>query len=265
MMQMRRRSIWLRFRVQLFRWLASELPWMVGFVLILAGWQWLAGGRDIPGPGRVWSALFEGWQTGALPEGAWVSLRRVGVGYSFGTIFGAAVALLALRFDWIRRMSFPFIDFGRTISPLALAPLLVIWFEKGNAPPVVLIAFSVFFPTVLNWYSALSAVPDVYLRVARELELSFVSRWRQVILPAIAPAILTATRIHFGLAWIVVIAIEMFSQDDGLGSMIVKTQREMQVDHLFATVLSIAVIGAVVDLILRKWQRYPRVSWGYGS
>ena len=257
--------MWIRFRIQLFRWLASELPWLVGLFVVLGGWQWVAGGRDIPGPGRVWSALYDGFQSGALLDGSWVSLRRVGIGYSFGTFFGAGVALSALRFDWIRRMSFPFIDFGRTISPLALAPLLVIWFDKGNTPPVVLIAFSVFFPTVLNWHSALSSVPDVFRRVARELELSFIARWRQVILPAIAPAVLTATRIHFGLAWIVVIAIEMFSQDDGLGSMIVSAQREMQIDHLFATVFVIALIGAVVDLILRKWQRYPRVSWGYGS
>lgn len=262
---MRRRSIWLRFRVQLFRWLASELPWMTGFILLLAIWHWVAGGRDIPGPSQVWSAFVEDWMSGLLWQDAWVSLQRVGIGYSFGTFFGAAVALLALRFDWIRRMCFPFIDFGRTISPLAVAPLLVIWFEKGNVPPVVLIAFSVFFPTVLNWYAASLQVPDVYLRVARELELSFVARWRQVILPAIAPAILTATRIHFGLAWIVVIAIEMFVQDNGLGFLIVKAQRETQVDHLFAAVLSVAAIGAAVDLVLRKWQRYPRVSWGYGN
>lgn len=249
----------------MFRLLASELPWMVGFVLFVVAWQKLAGTREIPGPDRVWHAFNEGWHGRELPEGAWVSLRRVGIGYSFGTFFGATVALLARRFDWIRRLSFPMIDFGRTISPLALAPLLVIWFEKGDVPPVVLIAFCVFFPTVLNWHAALEAVPKIYLRVARELDLSFIARWRQVILPAIAPAILTATRIHFGLAWIVVIAIEMFSQDDGLGAIIVRAQRNMQVDFLFATVLAIAVIGAAVDFVLKKWQRYPRVSWGYGN
>ena len=72
----------------------------------------------------------------------------------------------------------------------------------------------------------------------------------KVILPAIAPQVITSLRVTAGLAWLVVVAAEMIAGRDGLGFAIWDARNGLRMDLLVAGMIVIGVIGMVIDRVL---------------
>jgi NitT/TauT family transport system permease protein len=120
--------------------------------------------------------------------------------------------------------------------------------------------------------SATSAVQNiqlVYVRAARNFGLSRLQLFRRVILPATLPQILTGLRIALGIAWLVVVAAEMVvvnPQAGGLGYLIIDARNAgSRYDLVVAGMVVIGVIGLVLDLLIRRLEKFDEVRWGYGA
>jgi NitT/TauT family transport system permease protein len=87
-----------------------------------------------------------------------------------------------------------------------------------------------------------------------------------VILPATLPQILTGIRIALGIAWLVVVAAEMIAVNSGLGYLIIDARNAgKRYDLVVAGMVVIGLIGLVLDLLLRRLEKFEEVSWGYGN
>ena len=82
----------------------------------------------------------------------------------------------------------------------------------------------------------------------------------QVIFPAAAPALLTTARVTLGWAWTYLVVAELVSANDGLGYAILKAQRFLQTDKIFAGIIVIGLIGLIQDQLLR-WIHYRLFPW----
>jgi NitT/TauT family transport system permease protein len=106
----------------------------------------------------------------------------------------------------------------------------------------------------------------VYVRAARNFGLGRVQLFRLVILPATLPQILTGVRIALGVAWLVVVAAEMIAVNSGLGYLIIDARNAgKRYDLVVAGMLVIGLIGLLLDLMIRRVERFDEVSWGYGA
>ena len=86
-----------------------------------------------------------------------------------------------------------------------------------------------------------------------------------MILPATLPQILTGVRIALGVAWLVVVAAEMIAVNSGLGYLIIDARNAgKRYDLVVAGMVVIGLIGLVLDLLVRRLERFDEVSWGYG-
>src|SRR5690606_37500083 len=110
----------------------------------------------------------------------------------------------------------PWINFFRSLSPIAWIPFAIMWFGIGSPPAIFVIFMAVWTTVALATAAAAAAVPRIYYRVAEDMEMSRSEVLFRVTLPAILPQLMTSLRVAVGVAWLVVVAAEMMGADSGL-------------------------------------------------
>ena len=114
--------------------------------------------------------------------------------------------------------------------------------------------------------AAVRNISLVHQRSAQNFGLHGVDLFRRVVLPAAVPQIITSLRIALGVAWLVIVAAEMVGMDSGLGYLINDARNAgSRYDLVVATMIVIGMIGIVLDLLIRRLERFDEVRWGYES
>lgn len=245
---------------------AIVLPMLVAGCLLIA---WDAAvrttGSDIfPGPWEVCLGIGELARHGLLLKYVVASLFRVTWGFLLAVLAGVPLGLFLGWFRPAYEALNPLIQIFRPISPIAWIPLSILWFGVSDAAPVFLIFLSSIFPITVSSMAAVRNLQPVYIRAARNFGLSRVQLFRRVILPGTLPQILTGVRIALGVAWLVVVAAEMIAVNSGLGYLIIDARNAgKRYDLVVAGMAVIGVIGLVLDLLVRRLERFDEVSWGY--
>jgi NitT/TauT family transport system permease protein len=104
------------------------------------------------------------------------------------------------------------------------------------------------------------------VRAAENFRLNQFDLFRRVIFPACLPQIITGVRIALGISWLVVVAAEMIAVNSGLGYLIIDARNAgKRYDLVVAGMLMIGVIGLMLDLLIRRLERFDEVRWGYSE
>lgn len=240
---------------------------LIGIVTVLAIWHVavrMSGTNIFPSPLSVAKGIEDLLARGLFWRYVRDSLMRVSAGYLLAVATGIPLGIVMGWFPTLNAALNPLIQMLRPISPLAWMPLAVIWFGVGNITPIFLIYLAAFFPIVVSTMNAVRNVPGNLLLSASNFGLSRPAMLRRVIFPATIPAVLTGLRLALGVAWLVVVAAEMIAVDSGLGYLIIDSRNAgKRYDLVVAGMLVIGVIGLLLDLILRRFERLRSVRWGY--
>jgi NitT/TauT family transport system permease protein len=240
---------------------------LTGLALLVVWWAASAAGAfptgTVPSPGEVAEAFRGELASGRLFEDTIASLYRVGWGYIGAVVAAVPLGLVAGRHARTRAAVLPWINFFRSLSPIAWIPFAIIWFGVGDPPAIFIIFLATFFQIVLATAAAAGAVPRVYYRVAEDLGLSGAAVLFRVTLPAILPQLVTALRVAIGVAWMVVVAAEMIAVQSGLGYLIVDARNGLRMDLVACGMITIGAIGIALDAVFARLARIPSVRWGF--
>ncbi len=226
---------------------------VLGFLL------WLVGSRYgwfnaylLPPPVEVWTAAVDLWGKGLLAEHIEVSLMRVLVGFALSGSSALLLAALNYRFPLIRRMTFLPLEAIRVIPPLALVPLLILWFGIGEGSKLAVIILASFFPVYLSALTALQTVDPKLLQMAQTLNLNKLETVRFVLVPGASAGLSTGLRLGFGYAWRALVGAELIAASAGLGYLILDSEQLARTDRIFVGIVVIAITGMVLDAIFRR-------------
>jgi NitT/TauT family transport system permease protein len=242
-------------------------PVLVGGVL-LAVW-WIAWERSmfpigtVPSPPAVARGFVDEIESGRLGKDIVASLYRVGFGYVGACLLAIPLGLVLGRSAATRAALLPWVNFFRTLSPIAWIPFAIIWFGIGDPPAIFIIFVATHFQVTLATAGAAASVPKVYYKVAEDLGMSSEQVLFRVTLPAIMPQLLVALRVAIGVAWMVVVAAEMIAVRSGLGFLIIDARNGLRMDLVVVGMITIGAIGVVLDMIFSWLGRHPAVRWGY--
>lgn len=243
------------------------LPAFTGVLLLAAWWIAFAAGAfpvgTVPSPEAVAWAFRSEIEAGRLPDDIIASLYRIGFGYVLGVITAVPLGLVMARSVMTREALMPWINFFRSLSPIAWIPFAILWFGIGDPPAIFLIWLATFFQVVLATAAAAAGVPKVYYRVAEDLGLSSSAILFRVTLPAIMPQLLTALRVAIGVAWMVVVAAEMIAVRSGLGWLIWDGRNGLRMDLVVCGMITVGTIGILLDLVFARLARIRSVRWGF--
>jgi NitT/TauT family transport system permease protein len=218
-----------------------------------------------PTPGNVVRGIAELIQKGLLLKYVVASLFRVTWGFTLAVVLGVPLGLILGWYSRAFQAFNPLIQIFRPISPIAWIPVAILWFGVSDAAPIFLIFLASVFPITVSTIAAVQNMQPVYLRAALNFGLSTGELFRQVVLRACLPQIITGIRIALGIAWLVVVAAEMIAVNSGLGYLIIDARNAgKRYDLVVAGMVMIGLIGLVLDLLVRQLENFDEVRWGYG-
>ena len=243
------------------------LPVVTGLVLLGAWWGAFEAGMfpvgTIPSPAAVARAFGTIIANGQLLQHAIASLFRVAWGFVTAVIAAVPLGLVIGRSAATRAALLPWINFFRSLSPIAWIPFAIVWFGVGDPPAIFILFIATFFQVALATAAAAASVPRVYYRAAEDMELRGARVLFQVTLPAIMPQLVTALRVAIGVAWMVVVAAEMIAVPSGLGYLIVDARNGLRMDLVVCAMITIGAIGIGLDAAFARLARIKSVRWGF--
>lgn len=145
--------------------------------------------------------------------------------------------------------------FVRAIPPPALLPLFLVVLGIGDSMKVALIATGVFPPILLNSIDGVRSIDPLHLETARVFRISRFRRITHVILPSAAPKIFAGLRISMSIAVILMVISELVAATNGVGFRILQSQRQFRMVDLWAGLVVLGVIGAVLNAALTLIER----------
>jgi nitrate/nitrite transport system permease protein len=228
---------------------------------------------DLPSPAETWTAskpyLAQPFaKRGELDQGILsftkLSLALVMQGYLIALLIGTPLGFfLGLSTTFTKAVD-PIIQVLRPVSPLAWFPLgLVVFssvklmdgggktvFGASDAAALFTIAVCAMWPTVMNTAVGVRAVPQDYLNVAKVLKLSRTKTLFKVLLPATLPYMFTGFRLSLGIAWLVIVAVEMLTGRPGVGGFLWQEYNAGSYSRIILCILTIGVVGLVLDRLM---------------
>ena len=237
-------------------------PRVAGFLLLaalLGLWQvsalaWVSS-TTWPPFTQVLKALVEGLRSGELFQVFGSSLARMAAGFAIGSAAGVAVGVAMARSRWVNAALDTLIELLRPIPVPALVPPLILLLGLDNAMKVTVVAFSVFFPVLINTAAGVRAVEPVALDVARTFGSGTRRTLWAVVLPASLPYIMAGLRVSLALALIVTVVAEMIAGSAGLGFHLMTMQYAMRAADMYAAILLLAVVGYALNRAMLAVER----------
>ena len=238
---------------------------LLGFLLVwsLISYLDLFPGYAMPSPKAVGKSFGEEILAGRLINDIIASLWRVAVGFTISAVLGIPAGLWLGQHLYARKAFAPMLNFFRFLSPLAWIPFAILWFHIGDKPAIFLICMATFFPLVLATMSAVATIPSIYFRVAQDYHYKGIELLTKVTFPAILPQVITALRVSYGIAWVVIVAAEMVGCQDGLGYGIWEARNGLRLDSAVCYMIIIGLLGMGIDRLLSQLTKLPNVRWGY--
>ena len=236
------------------------LGWVVP-ALVLVAWQaasqlgWLST-RVLPQPWAVLKAFVELAASGELFRHLAVSTARAATGFAIGGGLGLLLGALTGASRVAETALDTSVQMIRNIPPLALIPLVILWFGIDESAKLFLVALGVFFPTYVNTHAGIRSVDPDLIEMARSYGLRGFALARDVILPGALPTILVGVRFALGFMWVILIVAETISAYSGIGYMTMNAREFLQTDVVLVGILLYALLGKLADVVARALERW---------
>lgn len=234
--------------------------------VVLAAW-WgvcaleLRSAYVLPPPSKVWSAAVAMTASGELAGHLVTSLGRVLLGFAVAFALAFALGVLALLAPRLHAYLEPPLSFLKNVPPLALIPLLILWFGIGETPKLMVIVLTALFPMYLSIAKGLRSCGQQLLDVGTSLHFSPARSFLLIRLPHALPDVLVGMRISLGFAWRALVGAEMFAAASGLGYVIVDAGHMSRSDKVIVGIVAIGLVGIATDRLFARVVR-SRLRWG---
>jgi ABC-type nitrate/sulfonate/bicarbonate transport system permease component len=252
-----------RIRLRLFR-VFGYLPNLAFLAFLILAWQfastvWLPRIDPhmavlMPAPTSIAKTAAQMIASGELLYNLLASLRREATAF----LFAATAIPLGMAMGWWRvvyNQVNPVMEILRPIPPLAWIPLSILWFGLGDEQNEFIIFLGMFFPILVNTIVGVKNIEPNLVRAARSLGAPERKVLWRVVLQGALPQIITGVRIGLGVGWMALVAAELVGANSGLGFLINDARSMLRTDTIAVGMLTIGIIGLVIDTAIRLLSR----------
>lgn len=231
---------------------------------VVVWWAAVASGMAnpvlLPPPYAVLRAIVQMTLEGTLLVDITVSLGRALGGFLIATVIGVVVGIVVGRSPRAFAIIDPWIELARPVPPIAVLPLVVLWFGIGEESKLVVVFYGALFPILLNTVQGVRSVDNNLVRAARALGASERQIFRLVVLPASVPSVVTGLRLGAGMAIFVLVAAELLGSSAGLGWLIMDAREHFFTDRIMVGIVALGIVGYVINRSL-LWLEHRLVRW----
>ena len=246
----------------------KALVWLIALVLIVGVWQLTVTVANIPAyvipsPGAAFEAIRA--QPAQMKELTWQTLTETVYGYCVGALFGFLLAVVMSQIPIVQRLLYPALITSQAVPIVAVAAPLVIIFGFGLTPKLIIVAWTVFFPVVVNVLDGLSSVDRDQLNLARLLGGSKLRTFLIVRLPACVGPLFSGLKI--GASYAVsgaVVGEWTASSGVGLGTYLLSANAQLNTAGVYGAMLLLTAIG-IGSFLTVQTAEYFLTPWRHRS
>jgi ABC-type nitrate/sulfonate/bicarbonate transport system permease component len=237
----------------------------IGCVIV---WQLVAlqleGNSPAPTPWRVLQSFYELTMHGGLFHALIQSLGRVLAGFFMASVAALVLGMLMGVNQTLRDSLDPIVECFRPIAPMALLPVVILWFGTGTPTALAIVAYAAFFPMLINTIHGVHRVDPKLVAAARTMGIPGWVILHQVIWPGARPQILLGARLAMGVAWTAIIAAELAvgAKSGGGGSggigqmMFVFYAYNIDLNAIVVCMIMVGLVALSIDRFFRIAERY---------
>jgi ABC-type nitrate/sulfonate/bicarbonate transport system permease component len=170
------------------------------------------------------------------------------IGIGLGIFIGLAIGWNKKLYDFI---NIP-IQVIRVIPLLSLITLFLLWFGGREIGIYLYIIYAIFVMIVTNTIEAVKNVPRAYNEFALTLGASKSQVFSMVVLPAIVPELAGGIRVAMGLSWAIVLASEYLAADQGLGRILILSEKFFNPGRMIIITLLFMFYSLILDRLIKK-------------
>ncbi|GIN88188.1 putative ABC transporter permease protein YtlD [Heyndrickxia sporothermodurans] len=207
-------------------------------------------------PSKIWRLFVSKLQDGSLYLHTGVTVYETILGFILGTLFGAILAAILWWSPKLSKILDPYLVIFNAMPKVAFGPMLIVIFGTGlNSSIAMGIIISIIVTTIVI-YTAFREVDPNYIKVLKTFGASRSQTFKEVILPATFPTIISTLKVNVGLSWVGVIVGEYLVASKGLGYLIIYGFQVFNFTLVMLSLMVVAVIATImyqlVDLLEKK-------------
>jgi len=202
----------------------------------------------LPSPMQVAQAW---WENGRMIAGSMFLTGSAAIlGLVSSIVIGSLIAFGFSQSRFVQRSFYPYAIFLQTMPIVAVAPLIILWFDFGFQSVVVCSFVVSLFPIITNMTAGLTDVDENLLELFELNNASRVQILFKLRLPNAIPSLVIGMRISSGLAVVGAIIGELYAgfgqERYGLGYLVQVTNMQLKTDYLMAAIMASALLGLVI-------------------
>jgi len=189
------------------------------------------------------------------------SLRRVFVGATVAMIFSVAVGIYMGTVRMGEQFFQPLVVLGLTIPGLMWALIAVMLFGINEFASYFAVAVTTFPMLVINIWAGVKSLDKELMDMSHVFHFTKSMKITQVILPQLVSNIFAATRYGLGLAWKVVVVVEMFGTSNGVGYQVMKSYQVFNMEGVIAWTLTFVVAMIIIEYGIINFAERRLTAW----
>lgn len=187
------------------------------------------------------------------------------IGAALGILFAAFGVLSSVGHDLLRVFTSAF----NPLPAIAVLPLAMLWFGLTPRSIVFVVALATLWPIAINTESGFRTISQTLRMVAQNLGLRGRRLVFDVLLPGALPQIITGAKTSWAFGWRTVVAAELVfgvaGAAGGLGWYISNARYYLDTPAMFAGLVTISVLGLLVEALFNVVENRTVVRWGMSS
>ena len=206
----------------------------------------------MPTPQKVYTTFKKMIIDGSIFENIFISLKRIFIGYFISSILAIPLGMLFGCKSKLYKFFKPLLEFMRCTPPLALIPMLILWFGIGEKSKIIIIILASFFPIFLNTLSGIKNCDPKLIEVGKLFNFSNFEIFSKIIIPNALVDIFVGLNLGLGYSFRAIIGAELVAASSGLGYLISDGRSMSRTDVVLVGILVIGFLGIISEFIFRK-------------
>ncbi|MFB6467584.1 ABC transporter permease [Cytobacillus sp. Hz8] len=221
------------------------------FIVFFAGWELFSQQKWIDplifsSPSKIWSLLINKLQDGTLMIHLGATLFETILGFLLGTLLGTLLAAILWWSPFIQKILDPYLVILNAMPKVALGPILIVALGPTFTSIIAMGAIISVIITTIVVYTSFREVDPNYLKVLQTFGANRFQSFKEAVLPASFPTIISTLKVNVGLSWVGVIVGEFLVSERGLGYLIIYGFQVFNFTLVLMSLLIIAIFATIM-------------------
>ncbi len=239
--------------------IAKSIIFYVGLILLwqlifMIGTQWLKWWKPyaFPNPKGVAEVFVRLCMNTTLLRAAGKSILRALTGFAISSVLGVVAGVVLYRIKRIRKYIGPLIMGMQTLPTVCWVPFAILWFGLTEKAIIFVVIMGSTCGIALSVEKGIENINPLYLKAARTMGARGFVLFKEVIIPASLPEVITGLRHGWSFAWRALMSSEVMASTVGLGHTLILGRDLADINQVMLVMITIIVIGIAVDKCIFK-------------